>query len=76
MFFEREFGDLELQVLADPAEQQVLVLSQAPQDASVLSSDQVAKALERVGLSGRVVERTRWQQLEGVIAIPWSSTEA
>ncbi|QNI49577.1 protein phosphatase [Synechococcus sp. A15-60] len=76
VFFEREFGDLELQVLADPAEQQVLVLSQAPQDASVLSSDQVAKALERVGLSGRVVERTRWQQLEGVIAIPWSSTEA
>ena len=76
VFFQREFGDLELHVLADPAEQQVLVLSQAPQDASVLSSDQVAKALERVGLSGRVVERTRWQQLEGVIAIPWSSTEA
>ena len=76
VFFERELGDLELQVLADPADQQVLVLSQAPEDASVLNPDQVAKALERVGLTGRVVERTRWQQLEGVIAIPWSSTEA
>ena len=38
MFFERELGDLELQVLADPADQQVLVLSQAPEDASVLQS--------------------------------------
>ena len=76
VFFERELGDLELQVLADPADQQVLVLSQSPEDASVLNPDQVAKALERVGLTGRVVERTRWQQLEGVIAIPWSSTEA
>ena len=76
VFFERELGDLELQVLADPADQQVLVLSQALEDASVLNPDQVAKALERVGLTGRVVERTRWQQLEGVIAIPWSSTEA
>ena len=76
VFFERELGDLELQVLADPAEQQVLVLSQAPEDPSVLNPDQVAKALERVGLTGRVVERMRWQQLDGVMAIPWSSTEA
>ena len=76
VFFERELGDLELQVLADPAEQQVLVLSQAPEDPSVLNPDQVAKALERVGLTGRVVERMRWQRLEGVMAIPWSSTEA
>ena len=76
VFFERELGDLELQVLADPAEQQVLVLSQAPEDASVLHPDQVAKALERVGLTGRVLERVRWQQLDGVMTIPWSSTDA
>ena len=76
VFFERELGDLELQVLADPAEQQVLVLSQAPEDASVLHLDQVAKALERVGLTGRVLERARWQQLEGVMTIPWSSTDS
>ena len=75
VFFERELGDLELQVLADPAEQQVLVLSQVPEDASVLHLDQVAKALERVGLTGRVVERARWQQLDGVMTIPWSSTD-
>lgn len=75
VFFERELGDLELQVLADPAEQQVLVLSQAPEDPEVLSPDHVAKALERVGLTGRVMERTRWQQLDAVMAIPWSSMD-
>ena len=71
-FFERELADLELQVLADPAEQQVLLLSQAPQDPAVLNRDRVSAALDRVGLNGRVVaDRSRWQQLEAVVAIPW-----
>ena len=71
-FFERELADLELQVLADPAEQQVLLLSQAPQDPAVLKPDRLSAALDRVGLTDRVVaERSRWQQLEGVVAIPW-----
>ena len=73
-FFERELADLELQVLADPAEQQVLLLSQAPQDLSILNPDRVAAALERVGLSRLVVaDRSRWQQLEAVVAIPWKN---
>ena len=71
-FFERELADLELQVLADPAEQQVLLLSQAPQDPAVLKPDRLSAALDRVGLTDRVVaDRSRWQQLEGVVAIPW-----
>ena len=71
-FFERELADLELQVLADPAEQQVLLLSQAPQDPAVLRPDRLSVALDRVGLTDRVVaERSRWQQLEAVVAIPW-----
>ena len=71
-FFERELADLELQVLADPAEQQVLLLSQAPQDPAVLNRDRVSAALDRVGLNGRVVaDRSRRQQLEAVVAIPW-----
>ena len=73
-FFERELADLELQVLADPAEQQVLLLSQAPQDPSVLKPDRLATALERVGLTPMVVlDRSRWQQLESVVAIPWNN---
>ena len=73
-FFERELADLELQVLADPAEQQVLLLSQAPQDLSILDPDRLAAALERVGLTRLVVaDRSRWQQLEAVVAIPWKN---
>ena len=71
-FFERELADLDLQVLADPAEQQVLLLSQAPQDPAVLNADRLSAALDRVGLTGRVVaDRSRWQQLEAVVTIPW-----
>ena len=73
-FFERELADLELQVLADPAEQQVLMLSQAPQDLSTLNPDRLATALERIGLTRLVVaDRSRWQQLEAVVAIPWNN---
>ena len=71
-FFERELADLELQVLADPAEQQVLLLSLDPGESSVLAPDRLQRALERVSLTPRVVQdQGRWQRLEAVVAIPW-----
>lgn len=71
VFFERELADLELQLMADPAEQQVLVLPQGPAD-EVLDPDRVARALERAQLQERVVqERDRWQRLDALVAIPW-----
>ena len=71
-FFERELADLELQVLADPAEQQVLLLSLDPANPAVLAPDRLTRALERVSLTPRVVQdQGRWQQLEAVVAIPW-----
>jgi hypothetical protein len=71
IFFERVLEDLDLQVLADPAQQQVLVMPVGP--LGPLELDGVAQALEHVGLQGRVVaERSRWQSLESVVAIPWS----
>jgi hypothetical protein len=76
LFFERELADLALQVMADPAEQQVLVLPMGPLDGA-LELDPVARALERVGLSERVVvERERWQRLDALVAIPWRREEA
>jgi hypothetical protein len=76
VFFERELADLELQLLADPAEQQVLVLPTGPVD-TVLQPERIAQALERVGLSARVVDdRSRWQSLEALVAIPWREREA
>ena len=71
VFFERELADLELQLMADPAEQQVLVLPQGPADA-VLGNDRIARALERVALGERVVtEPARWQRLDAVVVVPW-----
>jgi hypothetical protein len=71
VFFERELGDLELQLMADPAEQQVLVLPQGPAD-EVLEPERLIQALERVALLERVVsDQARWQRLDALVAIPW-----
>ncbi len=62
VFFERELEALDLQVMADPAEQQVLVLPMGPG---------VPLAIEQVQLQDHVVaDRERWQQLDAVVAIP------
>ena len=77
-FFERQLEDLNLMVLADPAEQQVLVWPLGPgldgaSPAADLAQEQVAAALERVGLLDQVVaDRGRWQSLEALVAVPWS----
>ena len=77
-FFERQLEDLNLMVLADPAEQQVLVWPLGPgldaaSPAAELAQEQVAAALERVGLLDLVVaDRGRWQSLEALVAVPWS----
>ena len=71
VFFERELGDLELQLMADPAEQQLLVLPQGPAE-EVLTNERIAQALERVGLTARVpADQARWQHLDALVAIPW-----
>jgi hypothetical protein len=71
VFFERELGDLELQLMADPAEQQLLVLPQGPAE-EVLQNERIAQALERVGLTTKVpADQARWQHLDALVAIPW-----
>jgi hypothetical protein len=76
-FFERELGDLELHVLADPADSQVLLLSQAPQEPAILAPECLTRALKRVDLLELVsADRSQWQTLDGVVAIPWKRLEA
>ena len=71
VFFERELGDLELQLMADPAEQQVLVLPQWPAE-EVLQNGRLAQAFERVGLTALLpADQARWQQLDAVVVVPW-----
>ncbi len=69
LFFERQLDDLGLQVMADPAEQQVLVLPLAP--AGSVAAQQARAALERLELLPLVTEPGGWQSLEGMVAVPW-----
>jgi len=83
LFFERELPDLNLRVMADPAEQQVLLLLLEPgpatdagageaMAAAAIAPERVAAALEAVGLSPLVSDdRGRWQSLEALVAVPW-----
>jgi len=73
IFFERVLEDLEVQVLADPAEQQVLLLPLGP--SGPLDAARVAQALEQVGLLPLVVDPARWQPLDAVLAIPWQEPQ-
>lgn len=80
LFFERELPDLNLRLMADPAERQVLLLPLDPGAdtdggaAGALAPERAAAALEAVGLSARVTpDRSRWQPLEALLAVPWQS---
>lgn len=73
LFFERELPELNLRVMADPAEQQVLVLPLEP-GPEAIAPERVAAALEAVGLSPLVSpDRLCWQSLEALVAVPWRS---
>jgi len=72
LYFSRELEELNLQVMADPADPQVLLL---PMDAlgPAVDLERGALALEQVGLLERVVaDRSRWQLLESLLAVPWA----
>ena len=70
LFFERELGDLDLKVMADPAEAQVLVMPLGP--ARPLAEADVRAALEQVQLIELVLaDPGSWQQLDALVAIPW-----
>ena len=70
LFFERECPDLNLKLMADPAEAQVLAWPLEP-GGDPIGLERVAAALEAVGLGHRVAEQGRWQPLEDLMAVPW-----
>ncbi len=71
LFFSRELEDLNLQVLADPAEAQALVQPLQADGPGPLEASRVAEAVERCGLTARLAPAERWQTLEALTAIPW-----
>ncbi len=69
IFFERVLDSPAIQMIADPAELNVLVM---PSSTSSMTLDQVEKAFEQVGLLERVqIDKSLWQELDAVIAVPW-----
>jgi hypothetical protein len=71
LYFQRDLEDLDLQLLADPAEPQVLVLPLSA-DGSVLSLERIAQAVEQAGLTPRVVlDQQQWGRLDRAVVIPW-----
>jgi hypothetical protein len=76
LFFERELEQLELRLLADPAEPRVLVLPLGPAAAS-LSPERISQAMQQVQLTALLpADPGCWQRLEDAVAIPWSRTTA
>lgn len=75
LFFERVLEDLELKILADPAETHALLM---PLIASQgITHEKVLKALDRVGLFDRVEpDQKDWQELDALIAIPWKISDS
>jgi hypothetical protein len=73
LFFSRELEDLHLQVLADPADPEVLVQPLQAEGVAALEASQVARALERSGLTGLVADPALWRTLEALTAIPWQN---
>ena len=75
LFFERDLEDLNLRLMADPAEGQVLALpldAQAP----LPEAPQLLEALERVGLTPRVAPPERWRHHGDLVALPWQEEAA
>ncbi|MFM7551050.1 MAG: protein phosphatase [Cyanobacteriota bacterium] len=70
LFFERELQELELRLMADPAEAQVLVLPLGPAEA-LADPARLAAALDQVGLTALVETEAHWQRLDAALALPW-----
>ena len=72
IFFERSVDSLSLKVMADPAEDKVLVMPL--RSASEVTREDAQQLLAEVGLLERIVQDTSfWEELDSVIAIPWDS---
>ncbi len=70
LFFERELEDLNLRLMADPAEAQVLAF---PIDAQAeeLDAPRLQEGLQRVGLSERVSPPEAWQLHDALMVVAW-----
>ena len=70
IFFERALEDFSLHVMADPAEEQVLIMP-LTLDKDINDKD-VVQALQSVGLTDKVSSSTAsWGRHDSIVSIPW-----
>ena len=71
IFFERAIEDFSLHVMADPAEEQVLIMPTAI-DKEINDND-VVQALQTIGLSDKVsLSSAAWERHDSIVSIPWN----
>ena len=71
LYFERTLEKFDLKLLADPADDQVLIMPISNSES--LTTVQAHRILNEVGLEERVVlDKSTWQILDAAIAIPWT----
>ncbi len=69
LFFERSLDDLELKIMADPAEDNVFMMTLS--QGLPVSNDLAEKALKDLGLRDKVfLDQRQWKQEEGLLVIP------
>ena len=75
LFFERIVEDLQIHILADPADSQILVMPIQP--IALVTEAKTRQALSKVGLMDRVALNSKlWKAHEdGLLAIPWNDSE-
>ena len=74
IFYERHVDSLSLHLMADPADEKVLVM---PASGSLsVAIHQAEQSLDQVGLLEKVEQdKSLWQELDAVVAIPWHSID-
>ncbi len=74
IFFERTLDELALKVMADPADENVLIL--ASEGCELVTHQKAGEALVQAGLLEKVVQdRNLWIVQDALIAIPWHTSK-
>ena len=72
IFFERALEDLSLYLMADPAEEQVLIMPLSLK--KKINNDDVVQALEIVSLSKKVsLDTASWERHDSIVSVPWNA---
>ncbi len=71
IFFERALDDLSLHLMADPVEDQVVIMPLSLE--KKIKNDDVFQALELVRLTNKVsLNSASWERHDSIVSIPWN----